>query len=287
MSVENYKYAPYQFGAYLKEIAPFRESTPSSFFFRSVNDLPDNSIFLLDAAGGNGKRYGSGLLYLSKTPNHRLSYVINDLVPESLREFNAEIIPLLPDNTHYLPHVADLRQTWSYPDSRFNAVMMTWALHWLGKYHQHAVKEMVRVLKPDGLGFIATFTPYDVIIKNQVFPKTIPLENLKRMFPEADEIIESVTSLQGRPVWIVKFDSSISDELQKNPDFIIVEKHPASGVGKKTMVGFNPSYLPNLLEKEGCETILYQRARNIDFPNGYTEGDRDNTLLYYVFRKKS
>lgn len=144
---------------------------------------------------------------------------------------------------------------------------------------------MVRVMKPNGLGFITTLSPYDVLIKNQVFPNTISPDDLKKIFPEADEIVEDVSSLQRKPLWVVKLDTFISRQLQETPDFVIVEKHPMSYIGKKILAGFNPSYITKLIEDMGGSIILHQQARNIDFPNEYIEGERAFTVLSYIFRK--
>lgn len=179
----------------------------------------------------------------------------------------------------------DLTRVWSYPDSSFDTVMMTWVLHWLGREHKFAIREMVRVMKPNAIGFIATLSPYDVLIKDQVFPKTVSFDELQKIFSEADKITEGVSLQNKWPIWIVHLDSFIFRELQKNSDIVIVEKHPLSSIGRKTLAGFNPSYITSLLETAGCTVILQYGSRNTNFPNGYIEGDRTNTLLYYVFRK--
>lgn len=284
---ETQKDAPGLYGTHFKDLLPFEKfEGPVSEYFQIVNDSSGKNIAILDAAGGNGKRYGNGLLYLAGKPERSITYTVTDLMPDALEEFKKDVAPRLPEIISANTVQANLAKRWQFKDASFDASMMTWALHWFGRNHKHGIKELVRVMKPGAVGLLTTLTPYDVLLKNQIFPQSVPIEELRKLYPQADDILEGVSSGNGSPIWKVRLDTEISKKLKRNPDFVYIHKPSNSVLGKRTLVGFQPDYLPRVLEEEGCEVLRRDNTKNTNFPNEYSSGPRENTLLYYVFKKR-
>ena len=125
------------FGTHFKEAMPFADfSTPVRTFFETVRQNSRNNVSFLDAAGGNGRRFLNGVIYLSEKSISQVEYINTDLMKESLAEFEKEVIPNLHLNIKAQAMQTNLEDKWPFVNQSFDAVMMTWALHWMGKNHK-------------------------------------------------------------------------------------------------------------------------------------------------------
>jgi ubiquinone/menaquinone biosynthesis C-methylase UbiE len=281
--VPNDKEAFGGFGTHFAESLSFEEFAPAAKqLFELIDNFPQEEISILDAAGGNGKRFPNGLIYLASKPGRKINYTITDLVNDSLQEFQEGVCPRLPSNIVTRAQQADLSEPWQIADQTFDAAIMSFALHWFGENHELAITEMVRTIKTGGIGYISTLTPFDLAAVNQTFPLSFSEEELRLIYPEAQ--ISRGTS-RGKPVWNVRRDNQVALGLTSNPDYATLDKHPM--IGRATQItGFQPGYLTKILASNGCEVILEDQAENTSYPNGYSEGERQKSHLHYIFKKR-
>ncbi len=291
MSTERaaYTQANRGYGLYAKTLRPLEEfSTPSLEFFERIREeFKGREILYLDAGAGNGLRFLDGVRYLAEEGNIRIKYLGTDIQIEPLYLLLDTARNFSIDYFFPMANVSDLRRPWCYPDNTFDVVQASWVLHWMGRDHLTTIAEMIRVLREGGIGFISTVTPFDNLIKDELFPaERLSLDAIREIFDEYDEIRLIKSRITGKLFWRVRFTSMIEERLKTNPNFVLVEKHAESIIGKKEVVGFNPNYLINRLEQLGCKVIYTRSLRNKFSPNEFKEPQKACSILYYVFQKK-
>jgi hypothetical protein len=150
------------------------------------------------------------------------------------------------------------------------------------------MRSFSKVLKPGGHAYIATLTPWDVAVSNEVYRKNIDKSVIQDRYPQAI-IAEGVSKVTNEAVWSVSHTPYIDDYVATHPaaQTVTYGKLEPNISGEKTVTGFKPDYFKLTAKALNMEVLELKTERNLDFPNSFSEDDeRSKSKIHVLLRKK-
>ncbi len=292
---------PRNFGVYPRAEIPVEMQHPfvRAFIDRlpSNNDIYKQLLFL--ACGNGGADFQTALEAEAKLGPIRSVFM--DIQPEVIMEQVARFFPIdqtsdYTQNRKFdkgsIPTFAvwDLNASQFLPfeSSTLAGVYFRYAMHWL-EYPFFIMRELARVLKPGGVGYIATATPYSLPVMNETFRSdTYSKEEIQLWYPEAT-IEKGDSTIYPSDVWVVSHAKEVETHFERYPHHAYYTRVKARGstLPGKTVTGFLPRYFESTANSYGLKILGLETEVSPGFPNQFKEPDpRSQTGIHVLLGKQ-
>lgn len=178
-------------------------------------------------------------------------------------------------------------ETLPYQDSSLDGVFFRYAMHWL-TYPFYIVPELARVLKPGASAYIATATPWSLVVMNETFGQADhTYDQLALNYPTA-EITADYSQVYDTDIWVVSHAKEIERYFETHSAttyYSRVKAHDSS-LGGKQVTGFLPAYFERVAQSSGLIVEGIATDRGPHFCNQYPPEDhKSHTNIHVNLRK--